>query len=116
MADDFELIALSPDMPEGTDFCLIMDNDLMEPVISMGARVHVSRRIAPEELEVGIFLYKGTIYCRQYCQDYTGKLHLLCANPRCESENLCIGKDEKEKCLCLGKVLLKEKPPMPVYI
>ena len=116
MNEDFELIALRADMPEGTDFCLMLDNDLMEPLIAMGERVHVSRHITPGELEVGIFLYNGRIYCRQYCEDYIGNLHLLCANPRRESENLCLDRREKEKCLCLGKVLLKEKPGMPVYI
>lgn len=88
----------------------------MEPLINRGERVNVSRTQAPEELEVGVFFYKGQVYCRQYCEDYAGNMHLLCANPKKESENLCLGKGEKEHCLCLGKVLLKEKPKMPVYI
>lgn len=113
---DFELIPLSPEMPEGTDFCLIMDSELMEPLINKGETVCVCRSLAPEEMEVGIFFYKGKVYCRQYCEDYAGNLHLLCANPRRERENLCLSREEKAHCLCLGKVLLREKPLPPMYI
>ena len=116
MSPDYELIPIDADMPEGTDFCMIMDNELMEPLIPRGTRICVSRSMAPEEFEAGIFFYRGKIYCRQYCEDYAGNLHLLCANPARENENLCLDRKEKEKCLCLGKVLLKEKPPMPLYL
>lgn len=115
MLEDYRLIPRSDEMPEGTDFCLILDNELMAPLINKGEMIYISRSAAPEELEVGIFLYKGRIYCRQYCEDYAGNMHLLCANPACERENLCLSRAEKEKCLCLGKVLLEKKPTMPVY-
>lgn len=115
MQDYFELIALSPDMPRGTDFCLIMDNDLMEPVIQKGGRVCVSRHEEPAQMELGIFLYRGQVFCRQVCEDYAGNLHLLCVNPKAEAENLCLDKNERERCLCLGRVLLDKAPPMPIY-
>lgn len=115
MSDDYILIPINSTIPEGTDFCLTLDNDLMEPLIPRGERVYISRSQGPEEFEVGIFLYKGQIYCRQYCVDYAGNMHLLCANPARESENLCLNRKEQEKCQCLGKVLLKSKPPMPIY-
>lgn len=103
-------------MPEGADFCLIMDTDEMEPVITKGERVYISRRQSPEPMEVGVFYHKGRIYCRQYCEDYNGALILLCANPLRESENLILDKERRKDCVCLGKVLLKAKPPMPFYV
>ena len=116
MLDDYTIIPISPDMPEGTDFCIIIDNDLMEPVIKQGQRICVSRHQEPEEFELGVFYYEGRVYCRQFCEDYAGTLHLLCANPLRESENIAIGKDKREKCLGLGRVLLNKKPPRPMYL
>ena len=45
----------------------------------------------------------------------SGTLHLLCANPRRERENLSLSWAEKAACLCLGRILTEKKLPMPVY-
>lgn len=116
MEEYFSLIPITNDMPRGTDFCLIMDTELMEPLIYKGGRVCVSRHEDPDQMDVGLFLYKGQVLCRQVCEDYAGNLHLLCANPKAEKENLCLDKKERTRCLCLGKVLLKVKPPEPMYL
>ena len=115
MEQYYSLIAKTQDMPQDADFCFIMDNDCMEPVIKQGQRVYVSRRLSPAELEAALFFYKGRVYCRQFCEDYAGRLHLLCANPLRERENLCLDREEKAQCRCLGKVLLDTKLPMPLY-
>lgn len=116
MSEHYELIPRTADMPQNADFCLIMDSDEMEPVIKKGERIHISRRESPAEMEVGLFYLQGRIYCRQCCEDYTGALLLLCANPQRESENLHLEKNERKSCICLGRVLLKEKPPIPLYV
>ncbi len=103
------------ELPEGTDFCIVAESDCMEPYIKMGERVCVSRRQTPAEGEAGLFLYCGAVYCRQWCEDYTGALHLLCANPRRESENIRIDRSERGQCRCLGRVLTDKKLPMPIY-
>ena len=115
MDEYYSLIPRSEAMPPEADFCFIMDNDYMEPVIKQGQRVYVSRRKNPAEFEAALFLYKGRVYCRQFCEDYSGKLHLLCANPLREDRNLCLSREEKSACFCLGRVLLEVKPPMPIY-
>lgn len=111
----YELIRITADTPEGSDFCIIAESAEMEPLIPKGGKIYVSRRESPGDMELGIFYYKGQVFCRQYCEDYAGDIHLLCANPAYESANLRIPKSEAARCLCLGKVLLKEKPPMPLY-
>lgn len=116
MEELYTLIQRRADMPAGADFALVMDTELMEPLIKKGERVYVSRRESPEEFEVGLFYYMGQVYCRQFCEDMLGTLHLLCANPLSESENIAVPAAMRDKCLCLGKVLLKKKPPMPLYI
>lgn len=114
MPEHYELISITADMPQGADFCFVMSGDEMEPVIKQGARVYVSRREGPAQMEAGLFYIDGKVYCRQYCEDYAGDIHLLCANPKCENMNLRLGK--QDSCLCLGKVLLREKPPAPIYL
>lgn len=115
MREDYILLRRGREVPEDADFCLRMDNDCMEPFLKKGALVCVDRHHTPEEMQPGLFYYKGRVLCRQWCEDMTGTLHLLCANPERESENLSLGKSEKAACLCLGRVILDRKLPMPVY-
>ena len=116
MDEFYSLIPLEADAPQGADLCFVMDSELMEPLIRRGEKVFVSRRESPAEPDVGLFYYRGRVYCRQFCEDYAGNFHLLCANPKRESENLCLDRVERQRCLCLGKVLLDNAPTMPVYV
>jgi len=115
MTEEYSLIERGRNIPDEADFCLRLDNDCMEPYIKRGAMVCIERRNAPEEMQPGLFYYRGRILCRQWCEDSEGTLHLLCANPRREEKNLHLDRREKAACLCLGRVLLKKRLPMPVY-
>ena len=99
-----------------TDFCLTLESDCMEPFFRKGETVCVTRRESPRELAVGVFRYRGRIWVRQWCEDSAGNLHLLCANPKRERENLMLGPKERGACLCLGTVLPGKPLPAPVYV
>ena len=116
MDEEYTLLPRTREMPAEADFCLRLDSDCMEPYLKRGALVYIDRSEAPEELQPGLFLVGGRVLCRQWCEDSTGTLHLLCANPRRERENLSLNRNEKAACLCLGRVLTKKKLPMPLYI
>lgn len=115
MEEDYTLLSADSGLPEGTDFCMVLDNDCMEPWFKMGQTLFISRRLAPEEMAAGLFLYRGRVLCRQWCEDLAGNLHLLCANPLRESENLTLDRREKSECFCLGTVLPGKALPAPVY-
>lgn len=115
MQEDFELIDRGSDVPSAADFCFVISDDRMLPYIRPGDRVYVSCREALSDMDVGVFLYHGRILCRQVCEDYTGALHLLCADPRREAENISVPKSLRAECLCLGKVLLPQPLPSPLY-
>ena len=115
MDEDYSLLPRSREMPAGADFCLRLDNDCMEPWLKRGELIFVDRDESPEEMQPGVFWYRGRVLCRQWCEDSTGTLRLLCANPRREGENLSLSPAEKATCLCLGRVLLKRALPMPIY-
>lgn len=102
-------------LPEGADFCITLDSDCMEPAFARGQTLFVTRSVSPREFAAGVFLYRGRIYVRQWCEDYAGNLHLLCANPRRESENLMLSRSQRGACLCLGTVLPGEPLPRPLY-
>jgi len=115
MSEDYTLLQRDRDVLDGADFCLRLDNDCMEPFIKKGALVCIDRHNTPEEMQPGLFYYQGRVLCRQWCEDSSDTLYLLCANPKRENENLSLDKNEKAACLCLGRVILDRKLPMPVY-
>lgn len=115
MHDDYILIDRQKGTPPQADMCLTIDNDCMKPYIPQGEPVYVCRSEVPKEFEAGVFLYRGQVYCRQWCEDYSGSVHLLCANPEREGMNLTVSADDRENLICLGKVLLKKTLPPPIY-
>lgn len=113
--EEYELRQRTADMPEEADISLTVTDDCMEPYIPKGSAVYVQCSAAPGELEAGIFLADGKVVCRQWCEDYTGTLHLLAANPRRRGANMSFAKGERSKLVCLGRVLLDRELPMPLY-
>ncbi len=115
MEEEYRLIEVTAELPVGADFAIVMEDDTMEPFFPRGERVYFTRRETPEELQPGLFLYRGRLWVRQWCEDSSGSLYLLCANPRREAENLRLDRLEKSACLCLGAALCKKPLPMPLY-
>ena len=87
----------------------------MAPWIPDGSLVYVRRDSPLEEFDVGVFFVDGDVYCKQWCRDYEGVLHLLSANPERQDANLRLAGDSGRSVVCFGKVLLNEKLPRPVY-
>lgn len=111
----FELIDRKDALPEGADFCLTLSDDSMAPFFPAGSDVCVSASRAPAEFDAGIFLYEGKVLCRQWCEDFSGTLHLLPANPAFRDRCIAVPKKLRDRCLCLGSVLSAQKLPRPVY-
>ena len=113
--EDYEEIPRTADTPAGADFCITVRGDSMEPYIPDGSLVYVKRGAALQEFEAGIFFVDGDVFCKQWCTDYSGTLHLLSANPKREDANLHIPRDSGRSCVCFGKVLLPRRLPKPEY-
>ena len=114
--EDYELLPVTEDVPPGTDFCISVSGDSMEPWIPDGSLVYVRRNAPMEEFDVGIFFVDGDVYCKQWCTDYNGTLHLLSANPKREDANISISRDSGRSQVCFGKVLLNRRLPRPSYV
>lgn len=87
----------------------------MLPYFRAGETVYIQKRIAPKELQPGLFYYKGEVFCRQWCIDYLGRLLLLPANSDKGSDIVAIPAESVGDCLCLGSVITDEVLPMPAY-
>ena len=113
--EDYELTERTALTPLHADFSVDIQGDSMEPHIHDGETVYVRRGAALDEFDVGIFYVDGDVFCKQWCVDYTGTLHLLSANPRREDANIRIPRSANRSVVCFGKVLLPARPPKPVY-
>lgn len=114
--EDYELLDRSALTPDGADFCITVHGDSMAPYISDGELVYIRRDAPLEEFDVGIFYVDGDVFCKQWCVDYSGTLHLLSANPLRQSANISIPRDCGRSCVCFGKVLLPQRLPRPSYL
>ncbi len=113
--EDYELLRRPEDAPVGADFCVSITGDSMEPYIHDGSMVYVRRDTPLREFDVGVFFVDGDVFCKQWCVDYAGTLHLLSANPARQDANISIARDSGRSCVCFGKVLLPDHLPQPVY-
>lgn len=113
--EEFEEIPLPEDAPAGADFCITIQGDSMEPYIHDGQMVFVKREAQLQEFDVGVFYVDGDVFCKQWCVDFAGTLHLLSANPKREDANISIPKEANRSCICFGKVLLPHRLPQPAY-
>lgn len=114
--EDFELVPKDNKTPARADFCIDIAGDSMEPYIHDGQRVYVTRDISGlHEFDVGIFFVDGDVFCKQWCVDYVGTLHLLSANEKREDANLHIDRDSARSVVCFGKVILPKRLPEPIY-
>lgn len=114
--DDYELIPRSASVPAGADFCISIQGDSMSPYIPDGSLVYVRRDSPLREFDVGVFFVDGDVFCKQWCVDYAGTLHLLSANPRRQDANISIDRSSGRSCVCFGKVLLDKRLPRPAYL
>ena len=114
--EDYEMIPRDMDTPHEADFCLSVQGDSMEPYIKDGSLIYVKRDAPLKEFDVGVFFVDGDVFCKQWCVDYSGTLHLLSANPLRRDANIDIPRDSGRSCICFGKVLLPTKLPTPVYM
>ena len=113
--EDYELVERDMNTPLEADFSVTVRGDSMEPYIRDGATVYVQRDAPLREFDVGVFFVDGDVFCKQWCVDYAGTLHLLSANPLRRDANITIPRESGRVCVCFGKVLLPTKLPEPVY-
>ena len=94
---------------EGEDYEFIERGDDVPPVADVRRGAELS------EFDAGIFYVDGDVFCKQWCTDYSGTLHLLSANAARQDANITIPRSANRSCVCFGKVLLPVRLPKPLY-
>ncbi len=95
-------------MPPGAEFAVIMTDSSMEPCIKRGETVYCGRARSLDVGDVGLFLLRGRMVCRQYVEDSEGYIYLLTPGGRGEDFTVPPGEDVT----LIAKVLLSETPPI----
>lgn len=106
MNEDISLLPRGAGVPPEADFSLVVTDGAMEPLIHPGALVYVSCRAVLREMDAGLFLYEGKVYCRRWCEDYNGALILLGGDKSRLEDCIYLNREQRRRCLCLGKVLI----------
>ena len=103
-----EELSLQPrgNEPPEADFSVVITDSAMEPLIPAGSPVYVSSRSPLREMDAGLFLYEGHVFCRRWCEDYNGALILLGGDESRREDCIYLDREQRRRCLCLGKVLL----------
>lgn len=113
--EDYEDMPLPPDAPADADFCISVSGDSMEPYLHDGQIVYVRRNEPLRDFEVGVFAVDGETYIKQIARGMDGSVYLLSANPARQDANIEVRPDGTRSLYYIGKVLLKQKLPQPVY-
>ena len=108
--DGYEEVDVPQDTPG--DFLVTISGDSMEPYIRDGQDVSVSMGASLQPGDVGIFLYDGSTYCKQYAASY-GYVDLFSLNRARADCDLVIDTRTDLPVTCFGKVCLPKRPPLP---
>ena len=80
-SDDFEMVTLSQNAPDDTDFMIRIQGDSMEPQFIDGQTVYVKQQETVENGEIGIFGLNGKSYIKKMRSTTDGNF-LISLNPK----------------------------------
>lgn len=111
--EDFDYIDVTGQVPPGADFAVRIQGDSMEPYILDGSVAFVNRDPLSNG-DVGIFCVDGEMLCKQYVRDRMGMVYLFSLNRRRADADVALPRDSGRNLVCLGRVLLPVRPPIPM--
>lgn len=111
--EDFDYIDVAGDVPQGAELAVRIQGDSMEPYIRDGSVVYVSHDPLTSG-DVGIFCVDGEMLCKQYVRDVLGMVYLLSLNRKRADMDVVLPRDSGRSMVCFGRVLLANKPSIPM--
>ena len=110
--EDFEYIDVTGDVPRGADLAVRIQGDSMEPHIADGSVVYVNRDPLVNG-DVGIFCVDGEMLCKQFVRDRLGMVYLFSLNRKRADADVVLPPSSGRALVCMGRVLLPVRPPIP---
>ena len=111
--EDYRLVPRDDKTPRNADYAVRIRGDSMEPFIKNGDIVFVQRDATLDDGDAGIFFLDGDVLCKQLYYSPYGDAYLVSANPRRQDLNRTVNHNSSSTLVCLGKVLLPGKLPVP---
>ena len=111
---DFIPLPLEKNDPQGADFAVKIQGDSMEPAFPDGSRVFCSHDPLSDG-DIGIFSVDGgEIVCKQYHYDPAlGITYLFSLNRARSDADVVITASGGQHLVCLGRVIVKGRYPLP---
>ena len=110
--EDYDLIPVTGEVPQGAEFAVRIQGDSMEPCIPDGGVAYVNRDPL-ENGDVGIFCVDGEMLCKQYYRDGLGMVYLFSLNRSRSAADVVLPRDSGRSLVCLGRVMLAVRPAIP---
>ncbi len=107
--DDYELIAVSGEVPPGAELAVRIQGDSMEPLIADGSFVYVNHDPL-QNGDVGIFCVDGEMLCKQYYRDALGIVYLFSLNRQRSDADVLLAPSGGRTLTCFGRVMLRTQP------
>lgn len=107
--DDYELIAVTGEVPQGAELAVRIQGDSMEPLIADGSSVYVNHDPL-QNGDVGIFCVDGEMVCKQYYRDALGMVYLFSLNRRRADADVTLTPSGGRTLTCFGRVMVRTQP------
>lgn len=107
--EDFDLLAVTGDVPPAAEFAVRIQGDSMSPFIADGSVVYVNRDPLKAG-DVGIFCVDGDILCKQYYRDPAGIVYLFSLNRARADADVVLPAASGRTLACFGRVILRPFP------
>ena len=109
--EDYDLIPVTGEVPQGAEFAVRIQGDSMEPCIPDGGVAYVNRDPL-ENGDVGIFWVDGDILCKQYYKDPAGTVYLFSLNRARSDADVVLTAGSGRTLACFGRVIFRA-PALP---
>ncbi len=107
--DDYELIPVTGEVPQGAELAVRIQGDSMEPLIADGSSAYVNHDPL-QNGDVGIFCVDGEMLCKQYYRDPLGMVYLFSLNRRRADADVVLTLDGGRTLTCFGRVMVRTQP------
>ena len=110
--EDYEPLTVTGEVPMGAELAVRIQGDSMAPYIADGSVVYVNHDPLKNG-DVGIFYADNGMVCKQFVRDSEGNVYLLSLNRERADADLSFPASSAQSFCCYGKVLLKQRIPLP---
>lgn len=99
--------------PAGADFAVTATDDTLAPYVRRGEIIFFTRDTDLRPGDVGLFSLRGRLILRQFADGIDGSAYLFALNRDMGELDEILPPDAREGAVCLGRVLLPCRPPLP---